>query len=317
MAESFKSGQRGLSKEGLLNLLVVYIVWGSTYLAIRYAVREGSGFTPFMVGVVRVITAGGVLLLAGKLTGKRLALTGKELATLLGLGLLFWLGGNGLVMVGEQRADSGMAALIVAGVPLWAAVIQSVIDRRLPSLLLVGSLIVGLGGIAVLSLPVLRTGIRADVLAVVALFVGSFSWAGGTVLQSRARLNLPAEVSSGYQMLFGGIFFAIAALVMGEPLPQPTLESGLAVAYLIVFGSLLGFTSFIRALNLLPTKIVTTYGYVNPIIAVLLGWLFLREQLTPWTILGAALVLLSVTGVFRDHRKEASAEKQEAAAQKA
>jgi drug/metabolite transporter (DMT)-like permease len=312
MSEPSKTNTRGLSKEGLLHLLVVYIVWGSTYLAIRVAVRDGSGFTPFVVGMVRVLIAGGVLLLVGKLTGKRLQLTGKELATLVALGLLFWLGGNGLVMVGEQRADSGTAALIIAGVPVWAAVIQSVIDRRLPSALLIGSLLLGVTGIAVLSWPVLQTGLRADVLSVVALVIGSISWAGGTVLQGRARLQLPAEISSGYQMLFGGIFFALAALVTGEPIPHPVLDATLAVIYLIVFGSLLGFTSFIQALNLLPTKIVTTYGYVNPIIAVFLGWLILQEKLSYWTIFGALLVLLSVTGVFRDHAHDNAREREEA-----
>lgn len=306
MSQTTHNQPRGLSKEGLLHLLVVYIVWGSTYLAIRFAVRDGSGITPFMVGAIRVLSAGGVLLLFSALTRKRLRLTGRELATLLGLGLLFWLGGNGLVMVGEQRADSGTAALIIAGVPVWAAVIQSVLDRKLPSALLIGSLLLGVGGIAVLSMPVLQTGVRADALSVLALVVGSMSWAGGTVLQGRARLQLPAEVSSGYQLFFGGIFFAIAALVAREPLPRPALDAALAVLYLIVFGSLLAFTSFIKALNLLPTKIVTTYGYVNPIIAVFLGWLILQERLTPWTVAGAALVLVSVTGVFRDHAREDS-----------
>jgi drug/metabolite transporter (DMT)-like permease len=304
MATTTNTEQRGLSREGLLNLLVVYIVWGSTYLGIRIAVRDGSGITPFMVGTIRALSAGLVLLLAGALTGKRLRLTGKELVMLIGLGALFWLGGNGLVMVGEKRADSGTAALIIAGVPVWAAVIQSIIDRKLPSLLLVGSLLVGLGGIAVLSLPVLMSGVRADVLAVVALVVGSISWAGGTVLQSRERLTLTSDVSSGYQMLFGGMFFALAALVTGEPAPRPALDAALAVLYLIVFGSLMGFTSYIKALSLLPTKIVTTYGYVNPIIAVFLGWLILQEKLSVWTVAGAALVLLSVTGVFRDHARD-------------
>lgn len=304
MATNTNTEQRGLSREGLLHLLVVYIVWGSTYLGIRIAVRDGSGITPFMVGTIRALSAGMVLLVAGALTGKRLRLTGKELATLVGLGALFWLGGNGLVMVGEQRADSGSAALIIAGVPVWAAVIQSIIDRKLPSLLLVGSLLVGLGGIAVLSLPVLMSGVRADVLAVAALVLGSISWAGGTVLQSRARLTLTSDVSSGYQMLFGGMFFALAALITGEPVPRPALDAALAVLYLIVFGSLMGFTSYIKALSLLPTKIVTTYGYVNPIIAVFLGWLILQEKLSVWTVAGAALVLLSVTGVFRDHARD-------------
>lgn len=302
---SVTAGRRSLSKAGLLHLLVVYIVWGSTYLAIRVAVRPGSGFTPFMVGVVRALIAGGILLAAGALTRQRLRLDRRELLTLFSMGILFWVGGNGLVMVGEQRADSGVAALVIAGVPVWAEVIQSIIDRKLPSLLLAGSLLAGMGGIALLSMPLILSGLRADLLSVAALVAGSISWAGGTVLSSRSKLSLTPGVSSGYQLFFGGIGFLVVALLLREPLPRPTMDASLAVAYLIVFGSLLAFTSFIHALKLLPTNIVTTYGYVNPVIAVFLGWLILNETVSHWTVLGAALVLLAITGVFRDHaRKE-------------
>lgn len=292
-----------LSKAGLLHLLVVYIVWGSTYLGIRIAVRPGSGFSPFMAGVTRAAVAGSILLLWSALRGKRLRLSGREILTMAGLGTLFWTFGNGLVMVGEQRADSGIAALIIAGVPVWAAVIQAVVERKLPSLLLVGSLLLGLAGITVLSLPLLGSGVRADLLSVLAIVVGSISWALGTTVQSRSRIHLDPEVNSGYQLIFGAVGFALMAVLAREPIPQPTPSAWLAVAYLIVFGSLLAFTSFIKALHLLPTNIVTTYGYVNPIIAVFLGWLILSEQVSHYTLLGAVLVLISITGVFRDHAR--------------
>jgi drug/metabolite transporter (DMT)-like permease len=306
MPDSLKApGRRSLDRTGLFHLLVVYIVWGSTYLAIRVAVRPGSGYTPFMVGVTRALIAGGILLAFGAITRQRMSITRRELIILVSLGLLFWVGGNGLVMVGEQRADSGVAALIIAGVPIWAEVIQSILDRKLPSLLLVGSLLLGLCGIAVLTMPLIQTGMKADLLAVAALIVGSISWSGGTVLSSRSKITLSPEVNSGYQLFFGGLGFLAAALFAHEPIPNPTPAAALAVAYLIVFGSLLAFTSFIKALKLLPTNIVTTYGYVNPVIAVFLGWLILSETVSQWTILGAALVLIAVTGVFRDHaRKE-------------
>jgi len=106
-------------------------------------------------------------------------------------------------------------------------------------------------------------------------------------------------VSSGYQQLFGGIFFVVIALIVGEKLPTPTTEAWMAWGYLVVFGSLLAFTSFVSALQLLPTSLVTTYAYVNPVIAVLLGWLILREAITPWTVAGGLLVILGVMGIFR------------------
>ncbi|MBU0510276.1 MAG: EamA family transporter [Chloroflexi bacterium] len=285
---------------GLLNLFVVYIIWGSTYLAIRFAVRDGSGFPPFMLGATRVAVAGILLIGWSALTRKRIKPTRQELITLAASGLLLWVGGNGLVNWAEQRADSGLAALIIAATPIWVAMIEAILDRRMPSLRMVGALFIGFVGIAVLSYPTLRSGVRADIGAVIGLLLAGLSWGTGSVLQSRRPVALTAQVSSGYQHLFGSLGFILMVLLLREPLPAPTTEAWLAWGYLVIFGSLLAFTSFVRALQLLPTKIVMTYGYINPVIAVFLGWLFLREPVTPWTLGGAALVLLGVAGIFRE-----------------
>ncbi|MFH1632659.1 MAG: EamA family transporter [Chloroflexota bacterium] len=151
---------------GLLNLFVVYIIWGSTYLAIRFAVRDGSGFPPFMLGATRVAVAGILLIGWSALTRKRIKPTRQELITLAASGLLLWVGGNGLVNWAEQRADSGLAALIIAATPIWVAMIEAILDRRMPSLRMVGALFIGFVGIAVLSYPTLRSGVRADIGAV-------------------------------------------------------------------------------------------------------------------------------------------------------
>lgn len=296
-----------LDKRGLLHLAVVYIVWGSTYLGMRICMRPGAGFTPLIMGGMRALTAGVILLTWSALTRQHLRPTRSELLTLVGSGLLLWLGGNGLVLWGEQHADSGLAALIVASIPIWAGLIESVLDRRLPSWMLLGSLLVGSLGIAVLSMPMFLSGVRADVLSVLALLAAALSWSAGTVLQSRRRVNLAPTVSSGYQTLFGGMGFILAALLVGEPLPHPILEAWFAWGYLVLFGSVLAFTSYIQALRLLPTRIVTTYSYVNPIIALVLGFLVLGEAITPWTVGGAALVLLGVSGVFHTHQRETNA----------
>lgn len=300
-----------LNKSGLIYLAIVYVVWGSTYLAIRVGVREGAGFTPFMMGTLRALTAGGILLAWAALKGQRLRLTRHEFLILAGSGLLLWVFGNGLVMVGEKRADSGLAALIVAGVPLWAAVMEAVIDRRMPSWQMILALLVGMAGLVVLSLPVLRSGVHADVLALVTLFVASICWAMGSVLQSRNKLAVAPTVSSGYQLLFGGIGFGAATLLLGEPIPHPTPAAWGALIYLIIFGSLVGFTSYVQILRLLPTRIATTYAYVNPVIAVFLGWIILSERLSVYTFAGAALVLLGVMGVFRVHKRETALEETE------
>jgi drug/metabolite transporter (DMT)-like permease len=292
--------ERSLNTVGLLNLSVVYVVWGSTYLAIRVAVREGSGFPPFMMGAMRVILGGGLLLLWAGLGRKRLRLTRRELLIVAGSGLLLWFGGNGLVVWAEQRAASGYAALIIASTPVWVALIEAMLDRRSPSLLLVASLLIGFVGIGVLSVPILRVSDSGDILSVAALLVASLSWGAGSVLQSRRHVDLTPRVNSGYQQVFGGVGFLFAALVFGEPLPTPTSQAWIAWVYLVIIGSVFAFTAYVQALRLLPTSVVMTYAYVNPVIAVFLGWLILRESITGWTVCGAALVLLAVAGVFRD-----------------
>jgi drug/metabolite transporter (DMT)-like permease len=299
MPQMTSSQPERLNRAGLFHLLIIYFVWGSTYLAIRVGVRSGAGFTPFVFGATRVLTAGLILLAVAGIFRYRLRLTKKELLVLAGSGLLLWVCGNGLVMAGEIHADSGLAALIISATPIWAMLLESLIDRKRPSLILVGSLLVGTLGIVVLSMPLIVSGIRADALSVLFFILGSLFWAGGTVLQARLRLQLDATVLSGYQMFFAGVGFAAAALLLKEPFPNPIPQAWLAWSYLVVFGSLIAFTSYIKVIRLLPTRVVMTYSYVNPIIAIILGWLILGEKITLWTIAGAALILVGVAGVFR------------------
>lgn len=300
------STDKPLNLTGLLNLFVVYIVWGSTYLAIRVAVREGSGFTPFMMGALRV-TIGGFLLLAWSvLRQKRIKPDREEFIILLFSGLLLWLGGNGLVNWAEQRADSGLAALIIAATPIWVAMVTALVDKELPTLRMVAALLVGFAGMTVLSIPTLTSGVRSDFWSIVALLGAGLSWGTGSVLQSRKPVKLDVVVSAGYQQFFGGIGLLVLALLLKEPIPNPVREAWLAWGYLVVFGSLFAFTAFVRALQLLPTKIVMTYAYINPVIAVFLGWLILRETVSLWTYGGAALVLLGVAGVFRERYRGTS-----------
>ena len=282
------------------HLGVVYIVWGSTYLAIRVAVREGSGFPPFTMGLMRACAAGGILLLWAWMRKQRIRPTKAEWGTLIGSGLLLWTMANGLVMWAEQRADSSLTALLVAAMPIWTVIIEAIIDRRMPSARLVAALLVGFSGIGLLAAPSLMTEVRADLLSTIALIIAPLCWAIGSVLQARRPVSLDPRVSSSYQILIGGSGFLFLALLLKEPFPTPNPEAWLAWGYLVTFGSLLGYTSFVTVLGLLPMNVVMTYGYVNPVIAVILGWLILREEITLWTVGGSVLVLLGVAGVFRD-----------------
>ncbi len=291
---------------GLFHLAVVYLVWGSTYLAIRVAVREGSGFPPLTMVGLRVLVGGTLLLLWSAADRRRIRPSGWEFAVLAASGLLLWFGANGLVTWAERRADSGYAALLIAAVPIWVALIEAVLDWKIPSYLLIGSLLIGFAGIVLLSVPVLGSGVTADLWSLIALLLAGLSWGSGTVVQSRKPVTLAPRVSSGYQQFIAGLGFVVAALLLREPRPDPVPEAWLAWGYLVIFGSVFAFTSFVQTLRLLPINVAMTYAYVNPVIAVILGWLILREPITGWTIGGAALVLLGVAGIFRDRYSETS-----------
>ena len=285
---------------GILHLLVVYFVWGSTFLGIRIAVREGSGFPPFTMGATRMLAAGILLLLYAVVTGKRVRLSRRELVIVAVSGVLIWNGANGTVTWVEQRADSGPVALMFGVLPIWVAIIESILDRRMPSPMVIGGLLVGLAGLALLTLPGLNGGSGGmDAISMLAVLLGSIAFGIASVLQRRNPIDLTPTVSSGYQHLFGMLGYVVLTLLFDEPLPTPSAQAWGAWVYLVVFGSLFAFTSFVIAIKMLPNRVVATHAYVSPVVAVLLGWLVLSEPITLYTIAGAGLVLVGVAGVFR------------------
>lgn len=295
---------RSRNLAGVTHLLVVYLVWGSTYLGIRIAVGPGSGFPPFIMGATRLLIAGAVILLFARLRGASLRPRPAELVVLVTSGLLLWLGGNGLVTFAEQKAASGYTALLMGTVPIWVAVMEAGLDRKAPSWRLMVALVVALMGMGLLSVPGLSGGTTPIHWWVITLLViAPMSWAFGSVIQKRRPMSLSPVVSSGYQQVFGGLGFLVVSGASGEAMPHPTAAAWWAWAYLLVFGSLLAYTSFVSALKLLPSSIVMTYAYVNPVIAVGLGWLMLGETVTSWTISGTVLILLGLVGVFQSNRK--------------
>lgn len=200
----------------------------------------------------------------------------------------------------RRGAESSYAALLVSSAPVWVALLEAALARRAPTVLLAASLLVGLGGVGLLAAPALAAAATVDAASALALILAAVTWGLGSVLQHRHPVNVPPLVSAGYQLLFGAGGLALAALVAGEPLPTPTAEAWAAWGYLVVAGSLFGFTSYVQVLHLLPTSVAMTYAYVNPVIAVILGALILGEAITPGMLGGMALVLLGVAGVFHD-----------------
>ncbi len=284
---------------GLLALFVVYIVWGSTYLAIRYAVREGSGFPPFTMAGSRALLGGVILLLVAGSLRQRLRPTRTELGRLALSALLLWIGANGLVTWAEQSVHSGFAALVVGTTPIFSAIIESFFNRRRPSGGLLLALAVGFAGLFLLTWPVISVGGRGNLLATLALVAAPFSWSLGSTLQQRHPVALSAASSAGWQQVLGGLGFALLLTLTGETTPHPDAAAWWAWGYLVIFGSVLAFTAFVIALRRLPMPLVMTYAYVNPVIAVLLGWFFLHESVTLTTLLGMAFILAGVAGVFR------------------
>ena len=288
----------------LLHLGVVYLVWGSTYLVVKIALSHGM--SPIGLGAVRYVASGALLLAASK----RVMPRRHELPHLLGAGVLMWALASGLMMFAVTRLDSGFAALMMACTPMWVGAVEALIDRRRPPAALVVCWLVGALGIGLLSAPKLQI----DALALGALICASICWAGSVVWQKRRPVALPAAASAGWQLGAAGMCFSLVWLALQAsagapsfgPSFGPSFEAWWAIGYLVIIGSL-AFTSFRIAVERLPSHKVMTYAYVNPVVAVALGWIVLDEALSWSDMLGALLVLLAIAGVFKSRVRQTRA----------
>ena len=289
-------------------LLTVYVVWGSTYLAIRVMVET---MPPLLAAGVRFALAGAVFLLVLRLRGgaERLRVTRGQVAAAAAVGSLLCFGGNGLVSVAEEEVPSGLAALIIGAVPLWVVLMRLTHRERVPRGTL-GGVALGFAGLAVLVLPGDRPG-GAPLWGVLLIVVASMSWAAGSFYSKRMDLPSDAFVSTGFQMLLGGAVMAAAGLTIGEAdevrFGEFSTRSLLAFTYLVVAGSFLAFTAYTWLLQNAPISTVATYAYVNPVIAVILGALILSEEVTVAVVVGAAAIVLSVAAVVRRESAEPAA----------
>ena len=265
--------------------------------------QEGSGFPPMIMSATRVFAGSLILMALSKFIYKQsLRLTYDEFVILFISGMALWWGGNGLLAIAETTVSSGYAALIISCTPIWVALIESVLDKKRPTFFLVGSLLVSIAGISVLSWPAIRAGNLNDLWGALLLIIAGFSWAAGSIYQKRKNSQSSPEVSSAFQQLFGGIALLITSFIISEPAINPISSAWWAWGYLIFFGSVIAFTSFVKALKLLPPNVVFTYAFVNPVVAVFLGFLILREPITQWTLAGAFLVIIGVLGIFKEQK---------------
>jgi drug/metabolite transporter (DMT)-like permease len=274
----------------------IYLVWGSTYLAIRYAVQT---IPPFLMGGIRFVISGLLLYLWARSRGAprptRLHWRNAVIA-----GGFLLLGGNGAVVWAEQFVPSGLTALLVSILPFWLVIIEWVRPpRRRPSGAVLAGLVLGFIGIIVLVGPS-DLGGHGDVssLGALVLILGSLSWAIGSFWSRDAQLPESGLLTTGMEMLGGGVLLLIVGALTGEisqfDIHRISSASAAGLIYLITFGSLIGFTSYIWLLDKVSPARLGTYAYVNPIVAVLLGWAIAGERLSVRTGVAAAIVICAV-----------------------
>lgn len=281
-------------------LWIVYIVWGSTYLAIRVVVET---LPPFLSGGVRFLIAGTVLyiFLAIKRGVRAMRVTKRELLScaLIGSALLF--GGNGLVLVAEQGIASGLAALLIATVPLWVIVLRKLTGENVSRGTMVG-VAMGFAGIALLVLPG-ESATGAETTGVILVLVAALSWATGSFISGKLKLPSDPFTSTAVQMMCGGLTLTLAGLVTGEMtsmnIGEFSAASLWAQLYLITIGSWFAFTAYVWLLQNAPISKVATYAYVNPVIALFLGWIILSERITALMLVGATVIVASVAGIVK------------------
>jgi drug/metabolite transporter (DMT)-like permease len=299
------AGERSTVALAWSALVVVWIVWGSTYLAIRVGVRT---LPPFTMAAIRYVIAGAIMVPIGWFSG-----TPEQRATdrpglrqwgaMLLLGAMLPAGGNGLVSWAELRLPSGIAALLVATVPLWMVAADAVLQRRMPEIVRWVALAVGIVGVAVLSGG---GGSGFPIGAAIAVLLASMSWGTGSALQGRLPIPARPLLMAGMEMLCGGVVCAVVSLVRGEltfDAAGVSGESWWALIYLIGPGTLLAMTCYVFVLGRLSATTVSSYAFVNPVVAVFLGAVILDERLTGKQVIGAVVVVLAVAGLLTAPRR--------------
>ena len=274
----------------------IYLIWGSTYLAIKYAIES---VPPFLMTAVRFLIAGGVLYAWSALRPK--AAAGNPVPRVRAwrdafiVGALLIVGGTALVGWAELSVPSGITSLILATTPLWMVLLEGVSARRAPAPRVLAGVAVGLGGLAILIWPSLMSpGAGIDLLGVGALALAALTWSAGALYSRRAQLPGSAARATGMQMVAGALLSLVVGLALGEhrelSLADITPSSLAAIGYLVVAGALVGFSAYLWLMRVSTPSRVATHAYVNPVVAVLLGWAVLGEPVTART--GAAMAVI-------------------------
>jgi len=287
-------------------LLALYIVWGSTYLAIRFAVET---IPPFFHASLRFLISGAILYIWRRAAGDEIPTKSNWKATAI-VGTFLLLGGNGLVSFAEKSVPSGIAALIITTSPFWLVLFESLrTNGTRPTWQSILGLFIGFGGVLLLIGPTQITGSehKFDTFGVVLLLIAPVLWSLGSIYARGADMPKSTLMSTGMQMLMGSISLFIVSVVTGElsgfSLGQVSMRSWEGLIYLITFGSLVGFVSYGWLLHNAPVSLTSTYAYVNPVVAVFLGWLFANEELNARIAVASAIIIGSV--IFINYARQA------------
>ncbi|MGO8786898.1 MAG: EamA family transporter [Terriglobia bacterium] len=288
----------------VLAFAVIYIIWGSTYLAIRFAVQT---VPPFWMAGARFLLAGSILYALMRWRGTPPPLRGQWLSAA-GVGALLLVCGNGSLSWAEQRVPSALAAILLAMIPLWMVLLDSLRKSRPPLKARVASgLVIGLLGVGVLVGPARLWGSsRVDIPGTTALLFSAFCWSVGSLCSRGANLPPSPFLAAAMEMITGGAMLIVLGFLIegGEPHWHViSLRSISGLLYLVAFGSLLGFTAYIWLLSVVPTSRVATYAYVNPLVAVFLGWAFGRETISAREMLATTIIIIAVVLIL-SHRPQ-------------
>jgi len=281
----------------ILAFALVYVFWGSTYLAIGIA--DDEHLPPFVMCAIRFLIAGPIMMAACAAMGRSLRVTREQLARLALIGCMLLVGGNGGLAWAEQYVPTGFAALIIAVTPIWFVLLEAFAfrgDRLSPRG--VSGVVLGICGIAVLFWPKFEYRDTLGVMQLICsttLLFSSFSWAFGSVLSRKWQMTVDPFVATAWEMIFAGVGHVVLSVVTGQYKHAVFTHRGmLAVLYLVVFGSWVGYSAYVWLLKHVPTPKVATYAYVNPIVAVFLGWLILHERFDIYIGIGSAVIVVAV-----------------------
>jgi drug/metabolite transporter (DMT)-like permease len=275
----------------LAALAAIYVIWGATYLGMEIAMET---LPPFLMASLRFLLAGAILYAVFR---PRERPSRRHWVSTAIVGAFLLVGGNAMVAVAQGRIDTGVAALIVATLPLWLALFDFGITRRRLAAQAVLGIVVGFGGIALL----VRPGGDIDLAGAFVCLLAPISWALGSLYARRAALPRNLLLGSGMEMIAGGALLAVIGFAAGERVDVAAVStrSWVALAGLVLFGSIVAYSCYVWLLQVAPTELVGTYAYVNPVIAVLLGSVILSEAITMWVLVAGAAIVASVVLIVR------------------